>query len=64
MDNKDRKVLNKIYEHCESIIENTKQFNNAESFKNSKSLNKIALFDLLQIGELAKDGLTQETLKK
>ena len=64
MDNKDIKVLSKILEHCDSIIENSKNFHNANEFKKSDSLSKITLFDLLQIGELAKDGLTQDTLKK
>lgn len=63
MNNKDIKVLSKIYEHCDSIIKNTNMYHNAEDFKEAKDMSKIALFDLLQIGELAKDGLTQETLK-
>lgn len=62
MDNKDKKILSKILEHCDSIINNTKQFKNAIEFKDAKDLSKIALFDLLQIGELAKDGLSEKTL--
>ena len=63
MDNKDLKVLSKILEHCNSIINNTKNFKNAKDFKKAEDLSKIALFDLLQIGELAKDGLSEEALK-
>ena len=63
MDSKDKKVLSKILEHCNSIINNTKKFRSAKEFKDAIDLSKIALFDLLQIGELAKDGLSEETLK-
>lgn len=63
MNSKDLKTLSKIYEHCDSIVKNTELFQNAEEFKSASDLSKIALFDLLQIGELAKDGLSQETLK-
>lgn len=63
MNNRDTKVLLKILEHCDSIIKNTSSFHNAKDFKKANDLSKIALFDLLQIGELAKDGLAQDTLK-
>ena len=63
MNNRDTKALLKILEHCNSIIKNTSSFHNAKDFKKANDLSKIALFDLLQIGELAKDGLTQDTLK-
>lgn len=63
MDRKDIKVLSKMLEHCNSIINNTKKYKSAKEFKDDEDLSKIALFDLLQIGELAKDGLSEETLK-
>ena len=63
MDNKDIKALSNILDHCNSIINNTKKFKNAKEFKDAADLSKIALFDLLQIGELAKDRLSEDTLK-
>lgn len=63
MDRKDIKVLSKMLEHCNSIINNTKKYKSAKEFKDDEDLSKIALFDLLQIGELAKDGLSEKTLK-
>ena len=63
MDSKDKKILSKILEHCYSIVDNTKSFSDAKEFKEAKDFSKIALFDLLQIGELAKDGLAEETIK-
>lgn len=63
MDSKDKKILSKILEHCYSIVENTSNFHDAGEFKEAKDFSKIALFDLLQIGELAKDGLAEDTIK-
>lgn len=53
MDEKDRKNINKILEHAQCIIQETKVIKNAEDFKNNNDKSKAALFDLLQIGELA-----------
>lgn len=63
-DDKDKKVLSKVLDHCNSIINNTKDFKSADDFKNSNDYSNIALFDLLQIGELDKGGLSNETLKQ
>lgn len=63
MDEKDRKNLNKILEHAKYIVEETNGIKNAEDFKNSNEKSKAALFDLLQMGELANNlskELTQE----
>lgn len=53
MDDKDKKNLNKILEHARYILKETKGIKGAEDFKNSNEKSKAALFDLLQIGELA-----------
>lgn len=62
MDSKDRKVLLKILEHANSIVDETSQIHTAEEFQANNDQTKAALFDLLQIGELAKDGLSQKAV--
>ncbi len=61
MDEKDKRVMKKIITHAESIVEETNGIADAEEFKANNDKSKAALFDLLQIGELAKDGLSEET---
>ena len=63
MDDKDKRVLNKILEHAECIVVETKAIKDAIDFRYNNDQTKAALFDLLQIGELAKDGLSQETVR-
>lgn len=62
MDEKNRKNINKIIEHAKSIIIETNGINNANQFKDNNDKSKAALFDLLQIGELSKDCLSEELL--
>ena len=64
MDSKDYKVLGKILEHIEAIIEETKEIEDAESFRNNNDKSKAALFDLMQIGELAGNGLSAAAIKE
>ena len=64
MDNKDAKVLNKILEHIDSIIEVTSDIQDATDFHNTNDKSKAALFDLLQIGELVQNGLSREIIGK
>lgn len=63
MDSKDRKNIEKILEHAKSIMNETKGIKNAEDFRNNNDKSKAALFDLLQIGEIAKN-LSVEFAKK
>ena len=63
MDDKDKKVIGRIIEHGESIILETKDLKNAENFKNNNTKSKSAFFDLLQIGELAKNGLSKDFIE-
>lgn len=53
MNEKDYKNLNKILEHAISIVEETREIKNDKSFIDNNDKSKAALFDLLQIGELA-----------
>lgn len=63
MDRKDIKVLEKILEHSDSIIEETKNIKNADDFKGTNDKSKAALFDLMQIGELVNSSLSRECIK-
>lgn len=63
MDNKDRLVLTKILKHAKDIVMETNEFDNSLDFKNDNN-SKAALFDLVQIGELAKNGLSAEAIKE
>lgn len=63
MDDKDKKNLNKILEHSKYILEETKDIKNAENFIKNNDKSKAALFDLLQIGELA-NNLSKEIMQE
>ncbi len=63
MNVKDKKVLEKILAHAQSIIDETSEIADAEEFRTNNDQTKAALFDLLQIGELAKDGLSRELIR-
>ncbi len=64
MNAKDKKVLGKILDHASAIVSETRTVTTAEEFKNSDLISKAALFDLMQIGELAKDGLSQDLIRE
>ena len=64
MDSKEIKVFEKIIEHVYSIIEETRDINDAEEFKATNDKSKAALFDLLQIGELIQNGLSKDTIQQ
>lgn len=59
MENKDKRVLEKITQYAMSIVKYCKEINSAESLKNNSMIAEAVCFDLLQIGELAKDGLSE-----
>lgn len=63
MDDKDRKNLSKILEHAQYIIKETEGIESVEDFEANNDKSKAALFDLLQIGELA-NNLSEEFTQK
>ena len=63
MDNKDTKVLKKILEHANDICKETTGITSAEDFRSNNDKSKAALFDLMQIGELVGNSLSQKTTK-
>lgn len=62
MDSKDIKVLGKIVEHCQSILDVTQDITDADQFKENNMESKAALFDLMQIGELVQNGLSRDAI--
>ena len=60
MDEKDFKVLKKINQHIESIIYYCKDCENLEEFEADSMRVEACVFNLMQIGELAKMSLTNE----
>ena len=64
MDKKDRIVLEKIKEYCESIEEYTKSISTAEELKTDKKTMSATVFEIMQIGELAKVNLSDDIKKE
>lgn len=60
MDNKDRQVIEKIYKHITAIIDYCKDCSSLDDFQNNNMLVEACVFNLMQIGELAKTSLTDE----
>lgn len=54
MKDKDIIVLTKIYDHASSIVEYTKDCSSLEDFEGNSMLKEACVFNLMQIGELAK----------
>ncbi len=61
MDNKDKEVLLKILKHVEHAIEYASKYEERESFENDNMCVEATVFNLMQIGELAKVSLSEET---
>ena len=66
MDKKDRIVLEKIKEYCESIEEYTKSISTAEELKTDKKTMSATVFEIMQIGELLpfEDGRCRSARKR
>ena len=63
MDNKDRQCLTKIYNHITSILTYCKNCLNYKDFQNNPMRLEACVFNLMQIGELAKTALS-DTIKE
>lgn len=61
MKDKDLIILTKIYNHANSIIEYTKGCSTLDDFENNSMLKEACVFNLMQIGELAKIDVSDET---
>jgi uncharacterized protein with HEPN domain len=60
MTEKDKRVIKKMIRHCENIISYTKNVDSEEAFTNDSMVAEAAVFNLLQIGELSKQQLSDE----
>lgn len=60
MDDKDRHVLQKIYQHIAAVLEYCEKLSSLEEFIKDKMRVEACVFNLMQIGELAKSSLSQE----
>lgn len=63
MENKDREILLKILKHSEHAIEYTSKYKDRSSFEADEMCVEATVFNLMQIGELAKSSLSED-LKK
>lgn len=57
---KNKQVIEKIYKHITSVIDYCKECDDLDSFQNNNMLVEACVFNLMQIGELAKTSLTDE----
>lgn len=60
MDNKDKQIFRKIYSHIESVIRYCDTCLTLEDFQSDTMRMEACVFNLMQIGELAKTSLTDE----
>ena len=60
MDNKDLQVLRKIYDHINSVITYCERCNTLDDFQSDTMRVEACVFNLMQIGELAKTALSDE----
>lgn len=64
MENKDIRTINRILQYIDSILKYSKNIRSVKEMSNNTMLVEAICFDLLQIGELVKDGLTSDTKEK
>ena len=60
MDERDRRVVAKICEHITSVLKYCENCGSLEEFENDKIRVEACVFNLMQIGELAKGALSDE----
>ncbi|MCR5480270.1 MAG: DUF86 domain-containing protein [Ruminococcus sp.] len=60
MDKRDVQVLEKISDHISSVLSYCKDCSSLEDFQNDKMRVEACVFNLMQIGELAKSSLSDE----
>ncbi len=60
MQDKDRQVLEKILRHVQAILYYNEDVRSLEDFQNNSMLVDASVFNLMQIGELAKQSLSDE----
>ena len=63
MDNKDREILLKIIKHCQNVINYTSAYSDMTEFEENSMCVEATVFNLMQIGELAKFSLSDDMKK-
>lgn len=64
MDNRDRKVLDKILQHINSTMSYCEDCNSLQDFEADCMRVEACVFNLMQIGELAKTSLSDKAKKQ
>ena len=60
MNSKDAEVLKKIHEHAVRVIKHGSGCKNYQDFANADMVSDACIFNIMQIGELAKNELSEE----
>ena len=60
MDNHDKQVLDKIGKHIQSVLDYCADCHSLTEFQSDKMMVEACVFNLMQIGELAKSSLSDE----
>lgn len=60
MNDRDRKIICRICEHIKAVTEYCRNVNDSEEFMNNKMLMEASIFNIMQIGELIKEELSEE----
>ena len=60
MENKDRQVLNKIFDHISAVLRYCESCRSLDDFEADPMRVEACVFNLMQIGELAKTALSDE----
>lgn len=64
MDERDRKVLERIYQHIQSVLAYCEECNSLDEFEEDTMRVEATVFNFLQIGELAKAKLSDDAKNK
>lgn len=60
MDNKDKQILEKIYGHISAVLNYCKECSSLDDFQKNSMCVEACVFNLMQIGELAKTSLSDK----
>lgn len=64
MGENDKQVLGKIYKHIQSVLKYCSNCNSLSEFQLNSMMVEACVFNLMQIGELAKSSLSDECKKE
>lgn len=64
MGENDKQILDKIYKHIQSVLKYCENCHSLNDFQLNKMMVEACVFNLMQIGELAKSSLSDECKKE